>query len=272
MDLIRLNTINHEIASFLIFLVYFKINITIFGEVNSGKTTLLNAIDLFIPSTYRKIYLEENIESLDIFEKITHQLKFKVEPETSRKDNKQKQIYNLLHRSGDFIILGEILSKLETNAMFHCLSAGLKGLQTTHASSINGLLNRWIIHYKINPSCLNDLGIIVFMKKLDSRRIVQSIYQVVYNSKIKEVKIILIYNYNFELKKWIKNISEFRSFLTNTNNSLFTLELTKLENIFTEFSSFFNSLIKDQEYDNFQIFKKINKIYRNINNYILKEL
>ncbi|WP_457556682.1 ATPase, T2SS/T4P/T4SS family [Candidatus Harpocratesius sp.] len=272
MDLLRLNTLNHEIASFLVFLVYFRINITIFGEVNSGKTTLLNAIDLFVPSTFRKIYLEENIETLEIFEKVTHQLKFKVEPETSKKDNKQKQIYNLLHRSGDFIILGEILSKLETKAMFHCLSAGLKGLQTTHASSINGLLNRWIIHYNINPSCLNDLGIIVFMKKLDSKRIIQSIYQVVYNSKIKEIKISPIFNYNFEMKKWIKNTNEFHSLLTNNYNFLFTLDLRKLEYIFNEFLKFFKSLSKNQEYDKFLIFKGINKIYRNINNYMIKEL
>ena len=68
------------------------------------------------------------------------------------------------------IILGEILSKLETVALFHCLSAGLRGFQTTHASSIQGLINRWLIHFQIDKTCLNDLDIIVMMRKIGNKR------------------------------------------------------------------------------------------------------
>ena len=49
-DLIQLQTLDKNMAVFLILCLYFRINITIAGEVDSGKTTLLNALDLLIPS------------------------------------------------------------------------------------------------------------------------------------------------------------------------------------------------------------------------------
>ena len=143
-DLIQLQTLDKNMAVFLILCLYFRINITIAGEVDSGKTTLLNALDLLIPSEIpARFYVEETIETLEIPSNYGHQLlKYVVEPEINPKDNqKEAEIYKLLHKSGDIIILGEILSENETRALFHCLSAGLKGLQTTHASKLTGLLN-----------------------------------------------------------------------------------------------------------------------------------
>ncbi len=65
-DLIQIQTLDKNMAVFLILCLYFRINITIAGEVDSGKTTLLNALDLLIPSEFRKIYVEETIETLEI--------------------------------------------------------------------------------------------------------------------------------------------------------------------------------------------------------------
>jgi type IV secretory pathway ATPase VirB11/archaellum biosynthesis ATPase len=194
-DLIRFETLNPIVASFLILSYLLRINITIAGEVNSGKTTLLNAIDMLAPKEFRRIYVEETIETIEIQEGFGHQLKYIVQPEILNENNKEKEIYKLLHRSGDIIILGEILSKLETKALFHCLSAGLKGLQTTHASSIESLLNRWIIHFNIEKSCLNDTGLIIIMKKVGNKRIIFSISQVSFDLETDKIKISTFFQY-----------------------------------------------------------------------------
>ncbi|MHA1919354.1 MAG: hypothetical protein ACTSWX_06390, partial [Promethearchaeota archaeon] len=80
-DLIDFHTLSIEMASFLVFCILFRKNITIAGEVNSGKTTLLNALDLYVPSHFRKIYIEETIETLEYPSGYGHQLKYLVSPE-----------------------------------------------------------------------------------------------------------------------------------------------------------------------------------------------
>jgi len=202
-DLIKLKTLNIKMAVFLVFCILNQINLTIAGEINSGKTTLLNALDLFIPNEYRKIYVEEAIETLDIPNNQSHQLKFIVEPDANGENkSKEKEIYKLLHRSGDFIILGEILNRNETQALFQCLSAGLRGLQTTHALNMNGLINRWVIHYEIDKNCLNDLGIVLIMKKIKKKRIIQSINEVTYNPQTNQTKISPIFLYKPLSQAW----------------------------------------------------------------------
>ncbi|MHA1776237.1 MAG: ATPase, T2SS/T4P/T4SS family [Promethearchaeota archaeon] len=264
LDLVNLKTLNIEIASFILFSVYFRINITIVGEVNSGKTTLLNAIDMYAPSHFRKIYVEENIETLGKINNLSHQLKYIVKPEALEKDSKQKQIYKLLHRSGDFIILGEILSNLETHAMFHCLSAGLKGLQTTHASSINGLINRWIFHYNINQSCLNDLGIIILMKRTNHQRFIHSIYQIVYIPVLKEIKILKLFNFDFQEHRWKKNALQIQEFLDNKYKNIFILKRNQLQSILDKIKEVIIELNNNKKFNFFQI----DQLYRNINTFI----
>jgi len=265
-DLIELKTLNWEMATFLLIILFFKINITIVGEVNSGKTTMLNALDLYVPNFYRKIYLEENIETLEIPQPYSHQLKYKVAPERFNDYSKQDEIYKLLHRSGDYVILGEILSKMETQALFHCLSTGLKGLQTTHASTINGLINRWVLHYGIGYSCLNDLGILIFMKKWGNRRIIHSISQLQTRQDSKEVKIIKFYEYEPKSKNWIGIDNLFSSPLFQEINALISLS----EEVFSKINRTLKKFLTDgiDKSLNLEDLFLINQIYREINTLI----
>ncbi len=269
-DLIELKTLNGEMASFLLLILFFKMNITIVGEVNSGKTTFLNALDLYVPNFYRKIYLEENIETLELPQLYSHQLKYKVSPERFNDYSKQDEIYKLLHRSGDYIILGEILSKMETQALFHCLSTGLKGLQTTHASTINGLINRWVLHYGVGHSCLNDLGVIIFMKKWGNRRIVHSISQLQANQETKEIKINNLFKYCPISKNWIRIDNLLSSPLFQEINGLISLSEEALSKILITLKDFLNKKINkiDGKSIDLKDLLLINKIYREINNSI----
>ena len=145
-DLLKNGTLNSSIAAFLFFILLRRRNITITGETDTGKTTLINALDLLAPKEFRKIYVENVTESLRQIGLGKHQLKYRVdslEDHPSKNYSKSNLIKTLLHRTPDLIYLGEILIKEEAEAMFHCLAAGLKGFQTIHANSIGSLINRF---------------------------------------------------------------------------------------------------------------------------------
>jgi ABC-type oligopeptide transport system ATPase subunit len=138
------------------------------GEPGSGKTTLINALDLLTPQSWRKITIEDTLESIPQKKFGKHQVRLKVEPfeEKIKLRSKSREIISLLHRTPDVIYLGEIQTASHSRAMFHALSAGLTGLQTCHAHSPEQALVRWVIHHKVPPICLQKAGIIIHMKKL----------------------------------------------------------------------------------------------------------
>ncbi|MFW9951507.1 MAG: ATPase, T2SS/T4P/T4SS family, partial [Candidatus Thorarchaeota archaeon] len=209
-NLIKNSTLDSTMAAFVYFLILNRVNITSAGETDSGKTTIINALDLITPQEFRKIYIENVIESLEELGYEKHQLKYQVDSlqdDTSNYPSKHNQIKNLLHRSPDLIYLGEILTKEEAEAMFHCLSAGLKGFQTIHCNNVYSLINRLLFHFKINFSCLNDLGIIIFMKKLGNRRFISLICEITANEKDHTMIVNKIFKYDPHNEKWIKNVN-----------------------------------------------------------------
>jgi len=172
-ELIKNRTLSSIAAAYLFFLLSRQRNITVIGEPGSGKTTLINSLDLLTPKNWRKITIEDTIESVEQTRYGKHQTRFKVHPFESKTEylrSKSSEIIKLLHRTPDWIYLGEIQTAEHTKAMFHALSAGLRGLQTTHAASPKEAVHRWIAHHGIPPTCLNDLDIIVHIKRLNSER------------------------------------------------------------------------------------------------------
>jgi Flp pilus assembly CpaF family ATPase len=168
--LVENGTISSEAAAYLYFCILRKINIVAVGEPGSGKTTMINALDLLTPSSWRKITIEDALESIPQREFGKHQVRLRVEPfeERRRLRSKSREIISLLHRTPDLIYLGEIQTASHSKAMFHALSAGLTGLQTCHADSPEQALVRWVIHHNVPPICLGKIGIIIHMKKLSS--------------------------------------------------------------------------------------------------------
>jgi type IV secretory pathway ATPase VirB11/archaellum biosynthesis ATPase len=161
-------TLSLEAAAYLYFCILRRRNIVAIGEPGSGKTTLINALDLLTPSYWRKIAVEDAIESIPQRGLGKHQVRLRVEPleEKKRFLSKGREIVSLLHRTPDLVYLGEIQTASHSRAMFHALSAGLRGLQTCHADSPEQAMVRWVIHHKIPPICLRQIGIIIHMKKV----------------------------------------------------------------------------------------------------------
>ncbi len=171
-ELISNKTLNTQVAAYLLFCLLRRMNITVVGESGAGKTTLINALDILTPPDWRKIYVEDVVESIPQTEHGKHQTRFKVEPfegEDIKRRNKNKEITRLLHRSPDWVFLGEIQTAQDSQAMFHALSSGITGLQTCHSTSIEDMVLRWIVHHEVSPACLRDLSIIIQINRLKTR-------------------------------------------------------------------------------------------------------
>ncbi len=266
-DLIINNTITKEIAAFLYFCLRRRINITVIGETDSGKTTLINALDLLVPTHFRKIYLEDVLESLDHRSYNLHQLKYVISGGAENPEQtKAAQIKKLLHRSPDFVYLGEILTKEECEAMFHCLSAGLKGLQTSHGFDIYSTITRWEIHFGIPKLCFNDLGLIITMKKHENRRFVTGIYELEYLEP--ELIIREFYKYDPFKGDWIKNESfqnskAFRQIasIEALSDSRYTFEIENYIRYFAHFADSSEYLNQDID-DLIAFFEKVDYTLR----------
>ena len=175
-DLVRTDVLSAEAASFLLAALERGLNVTIVGETGTGKTTLLNALDEAMNPLLRRIYVEDAVETKDLLGRGYHQMKLKVDPfdrggESSR--TKSAEITKILHRSPDVVILGEIQSEEHSKAFFHALSAGIRGLQTFHASSATQAVRRWREMHGISKTNLLDLDLLVQMgrpERLGSRR------------------------------------------------------------------------------------------------------
>ena len=252
-DLLKNNTLNPEMAAFLYFNVLRRVNFTVTGETNTGKTTLINALDLITPKEFRKIYIENINESIDQIRFGRHQLRFRVNSidDPDYKFSKQNQIKTLLHRTPDIIYLGEILTKDEATAMFHCLAAGLRGFQTIHANDIESLINRFLFHFKIDKSCLSDLNIIILMKTYHNQRKIAYISEIDNNN----TTISHLFSYNTQLNKHELNCDLFESKNIGT--------LRKYENITKDHFCCVLNLYRD-------IFKTLAKIEKLTNEELIK--
>lgn len=162
-DLIHNNVLSLEEAAFLVLHILNRRNIIICGEPGTGKTTLMNALDLCTPKNWRKIYVEDVVESIDQRAQGRHQLKLHVEPlETQRRARrKYVEMIKLLHRTPDWICMGELQSKEHFKAMFHAITAGLRGMHTCHASSVQGLVRRWLLHCDVHKEDVMGIDLLV---------------------------------------------------------------------------------------------------------------
>jgi type IV secretory pathway ATPase VirB11/archaellum biosynthesis ATPase len=185
-ELIHKNMLSIEAAAYLLFILKRRYNITIIGEPGSGKTTLANAIDLLTPSEWRKITVEDVIESIEQTSYGKFQTRYSVSPFETKmsKNSKSQEIIKLLHRSPTWVFLGEIQTAEHSKALFEALSAGLVGIQTCHGRSTEMMILRWINQHEIPLSSILTLDILIEINSsFEAWKIKRNVFRIVEISK-----------------------------------------------------------------------------------------
>lgn len=98
-DLINIGSISIKEASRLIAALRDGFSMLIMGPPSSGKTTLLNALDMALPLNLRRIYIDETDESLEL-----------PTPSVKVKSiiGKTEEVLKSLHRGYGVLIIGEL--------------------------------------------------------------------------------------------------------------------------------------------------------------------
>lgn len=160
-------------------------NIVIFGETGSGKTTLASLLIHAAPRHWRIALIEDTLEIHSYMLQSKHVMRIKtlsLEEKVSRIEGLRKSIaiLEMLHRTPDICFISEVHDREDAKAMFHAMASGLRVIATTHARSIEGLLERWFSIYKFPRSWLQLIDLIVHLKRVFSGnkivRVIDAIY------------------------------------------------------------------------------------------------
>ncbi len=162
-DMLLNGTMDLNIATYLWFLIENSSSTLISGGTATGKTSLLNAISLFIPREAKIISIEDTAEI-----RLIHPNWI---PEIARESPiGGVTMFDLLKESlrqrPDYIIVGEVRGK-EAYVLFQQMATGHPGISTIHAEDFNKLLDRLTTPpINLSPSLIESLNIIIFLKRI----------------------------------------------------------------------------------------------------------
>ncbi|HDI53131.1 MAG TPA: hypothetical protein ENF89_03150, partial [Candidatus Bathyarchaeota archaeon] len=139
-DLINFGTLSPEIAAYLWILVDNLRSIMICGATASGKTSLLNAIGMFIRPEMKVVTIEE-VRELRLHE---NWIPMVTRP-SFQPGVEEISLYDLLRSAlrqrPDYIIVGEVRGE-EAYTLFQAIAVGHGGLCTIHADSVDAAIKR----------------------------------------------------------------------------------------------------------------------------------
>lgn len=141
-DLIKLDTLNKDMADFLIACIKAKVNIIFSGATGAGKTTTLNVLSSYIAEGERVITIEDTAElrlrQEHVIRLQSRQSNIEGKGEVSIKD----LFTNSLRMRPKRIVIGEIRG-IEILDMFQAICSGHTGsLAILHANSPEDVINR----------------------------------------------------------------------------------------------------------------------------------
>ncbi|MDY6761472.1 MAG: type II/IV secretion system ATPase subunit [Candidatus Nanohaloarchaea archaeon] len=168
-DIMDFGTVNAQILAYLWLAIENGRSILIAGPTASGKTTLLNALSLFIPPDLKIVSIEDTPEL-----RLPHP---NWVPEVARSgfgfqeaEGGAVTLDDLLEESlrqrPDYIIVGEVRGE-EAYILFQQIATGHPGMSTVHASSLDKVMDRLTTKpIDLPPSLIENLDIIVFIKRI----------------------------------------------------------------------------------------------------------
>ncbi len=145
-DLIGLNTMSAEMLSYFWLAVENRVNALIAGGTASGKTTILNAMSLFIPPESKIVSIEEtreiNLPHPNWIPGVSRQGFGEV---VNNKMVGEIDMYDLmkaaLRQRPEYILVGEIRGQ-EAYVLFQAMATGHATYSTVHADSAKSLIHR----------------------------------------------------------------------------------------------------------------------------------
>ena len=141
-DLIEKRTLTPEIAELLRGIVRARLNVLISGGTGCGKTTILNILSGFIPTTERIVTIEDAAE-LQLRQ--DHVVRLETRPaniEGKGEIGQRDLVKNALRMRPDRIVVGEVRGA-ETLDMLQAMNTGHDGsLTTVHANSARDAITR----------------------------------------------------------------------------------------------------------------------------------
>ncbi len=141
-DLVRMGTMSEPLADFLNACVEARLNILVSGGTGTGKTTLLNVLSSFIPSSERIVTIEDAME-LKLMQ--DHVVTLEARPpniEGKGEITIRDLVRNSLRMRPDRIVVGEVRGG-ESLDMLQAMNTGHDGsLSTLHANSPRDTISR----------------------------------------------------------------------------------------------------------------------------------
>lgn len=163
-DLVRHESIDRKMATFLHACVQGKLNIVVSGGTGSGKTTLLNVLLSFVPKGERVVTIEDTPE-LVVGHFNSVRLQTKPQTPTSAPISARELVANALRMRPDRLVVGEC-RRGEAFDMLQAMNTGHEGSMTTlHANSARDALGR------LETLCLLaglDLPLVAIRKQIAS--------------------------------------------------------------------------------------------------------
>ncbi|MEO2154656.1 MAG: type II/IV secretion system ATPase subunit, partial [Nanoarchaeota archaeon] len=195
--LIKFGSINEILMAYLWFLIENRQSMLVSGGTASGKTTLLNAISMFIRPEAKIISIEDTPEL-----KLPHPnwIAQLTRQGFGSQHYGEVDMFDLLRAAlrqrPDYIIVGEVRGK-EASILFQAMATGHTGLATIHADNMEALIDRLTTPpINLPPSLLENLNAIVFPARLRYKnqfvRRVKYIYEIKgYDRKEQELKTLI---------------------------------------------------------------------------------
>jgi flagellar protein FlaI len=145
-DLVNFNTMSLEMVSYYWLAMEHGTSMLFCGGTASGKTTLLNALSLFLPSTFKIVSVEDTREiNLPHENWIAGTTRQGFSTGSEEKTSKDIDMFDLiraaLRQRPRVIIVGEVRGK-EAYTLFQAMATGHLSYSTMHAADINTLIQR----------------------------------------------------------------------------------------------------------------------------------
>lgn len=172
-DLIKSNTLSARMAAYFWFVIEFGVSILFCGGTAAGKTTLLNALSLFIPSSCKIVSAEDTREVNLPHENWIAGTTREGFSSGDTKSQHEIDMFDLvkasLRQRPRVIIVGEVRGK-EANTMFQAMATGHLSYATMHASDMQTLIQR--LENKpisLPRSLMVSLDMVVFVQAIHTR-------------------------------------------------------------------------------------------------------